>query len=88
MVHLVIQVLFSHGGTWEVRLQSAISTALSCAWFWFFETGLVSLCSPRLFWNSIDHAGLEFRNPPASAFQVLGLKACTSTAWLCFVFIM
>jgi hypothetical protein len=24
----------------------------------------------------VDHAGLELRNLPASAFQVLGLKAC------------
>jgi hypothetical protein len=29
-----------------------------------------------------DQAGLELRNPPASASQVLGLKACTNTAWL------
>jgi hypothetical protein len=30
----------------------------------------------------IDQAGLELRNPPASASQVLGLKACATTAWL------
>jgi hypothetical protein len=30
----------------------------------------------------VDQAGLELRNPPASAFQVLGLKACTTTARL------
>jgi hypothetical protein len=31
--------------------------------------------------HSVDQAGLELRNPPASAsaFQVLGLKACTAT---------
>jgi hypothetical protein len=27
----------------------------------------------------IDQAGLELRNPPASASQVLGLKACATT---------
>jgi hypothetical protein len=27
----------------------------------------------------VDHAGLELRNPPASASQVLGLKACATT---------
>jgi hypothetical protein len=27
----------------------------------------------------VDQAGLELRNPPASASQVLGLKACTTT---------
>jgi hypothetical protein len=28
----------------------------------------------------VDQAGLELRNPPASASQVLGLKACATTA--------
>jgi hypothetical protein len=28
----------------------------------------------------VDQAGLELRNPPASASQVLGLKACVTTA--------
>jgi hypothetical protein len=37
----------------------------------FFEIGVLS----------VDQAGLELRNPPASAFQVLGLKACATTAW-------
>jgi hypothetical protein len=27
----------------------------------------------------VDKAGLELRNPPASASRVLGLKACTTT---------
>jgi hypothetical protein len=43
-----------------------------CFGFWFFKTGF--LC--------IALAVLELRNPPASASQVLGLKACTTTAWL------
>jgi hypothetical protein len=30
----------------------------------------------------VDQAGLELRNPPASASQVLGLKACATTAQL------
>jgi hypothetical protein len=30
----------------------------------------------------VDQADLEFRNLPASASQMLGLKACTTTAWL------
>jgi hypothetical protein len=38
----------------------------------FFETRF--LC--------IALAGLELRNPPASASQVLGLKACATTAQL------
>jgi hypothetical protein len=28
--------------------------------------------------HSVDQAGLELRNPPASASQVLGLKVCTT----------
>jgi hypothetical protein len=30
----------------------------------------------------VDQAGQELRNAPASAFQVLGLKACATTARL------
>jgi hypothetical protein len=32
--------------------------------------------------HSVDEAGLELRNLPASASQVLGLKVCTTTAQL------
>ena len=32
--------------------------------------------------HSVDQAGLEHRNPPASASQVLGLQACAITARL------
>jgi hypothetical protein len=41
----------------------------------------VSLCSlgcPGT--HSVDQAGLELRDPPASASHVLGSKACTTTA--------
>jgi hypothetical protein len=33
----------------------------------------------------VDQAGLELRNPPASASRVLGLKACATTTQLLFV---
>jgi hypothetical protein len=43
----------------------------------------VSLCSPGCVGtHSVDQASLKLRNPPASASQVLGLKACTTTARL------
>jgi hypothetical protein len=46
----------------------------------------VSLCSPGCpGTHSVDQAGLELRNPPASASQVLGLKACASTPTLLFL---
>jgi hypothetical protein len=43
----------------------------------------VSLCSPSCpGTHSVDQAGLKLRNPPASASQVKGLKACVTTAQL------
>jgi hypothetical protein len=44
--------------------------------FWFGFWDRVSL------YSSVDQAGLELRNPPAStsASQVLGLKVCATTA--------
>jgi hypothetical protein len=40
----------------------------------------VSLCSPGCpGTHFVDQAGLELRNPSASASQVLGLKACATT---------
>jgi hypothetical protein len=41
------------------------------------------LCSPGCpGTHSVDQAGLELKDPPASASQVLGLKACATTARL------
>jgi hypothetical protein len=43
----------------------------------------VSLCSPGCpGTHSVEQAGLELRNLPASASQVLGLKACATTPGL------
>jgi hypothetical protein len=48
--------------------------------FDFFQDR-VSLYSPGYpETHSVDQAGLELRNLPASASQVLELKACTTTA--------
>jgi hypothetical protein len=53
-----------------------------CILFLVFQDS-VSLCSPGcLRTHSVDQVGLELRNPPASASQVLGLKVCATTAWL------
>jgi hypothetical protein len=38
--------------------------------------------------HSVDQAALELRNPPASASQVLGLKACTTTAFIIIMVII
>jgi hypothetical protein len=49
--------------------------------FLFCFQDKVSLCSPGCpGTHTVDQAGLELRNPPASASQVLGLKACAITA--------
>jgi hypothetical protein len=47
----------------------------------------VSLCSLGCAGtHSVDQAGLELRNLPASASQVLGLKVCATTPGLKIVF--
>jgi hypothetical protein len=49
--------------------------------YMFFFQDRVSLYSPDCpEIHSVDQAGFELRNPPASASQVLGLKACATTA--------
>jgi hypothetical protein len=62
----------------------------SCGVFFFcfvFFRDRVSLYSPGCpGTHFVDQAGLELRNPPASASQVLGLKACATTARRCGVF--
>jgi hypothetical protein len=51
---------------------------------WIFFRDRVSLYSPGCpETHFVDQAGLELRNPPASASQVLGLKACATTARHC-----
>jgi hypothetical protein len=49
--------------------------------FWFFKTGFlcIALAVLELTTHLVDQAGLELRNPPASASRVLGLKACATT---------
>jgi hypothetical protein len=55
-----------------------------CVCVCVFETGFrVSQCSPGHPGTlSVDQAGLELRDPLASASQMLGLKMCTTTARL------
>jgi hypothetical protein len=49
-------------------------------WFGLVFRDRVSPCSPGCpGTHFVDQAGLKLRNPPASAFQVLGLKACATT---------
>jgi hypothetical protein len=51
--------------------------------FFFFETGFLYIALAVLeLTHSVDQVGLELRNPPVSDSEVLGLKACTTTAQL------
>jgi hypothetical protein len=53
--------------------------------FFFFFQDRVSLYSPGYTGTHfVDQAGLELRNPPASASQVPGLKACATTPSLTY----
>jgi hypothetical protein len=55
--------------------------------FCFFFQDRVSLYSPGCpGTHFVDHAGLELRNLPASASQVLGLKAFTTMSGFFLVF--
>jgi hypothetical protein len=68
-----------------VCLKRAMGYAYTVNIYFFFLVfrDRVSLCSPGFpRTHFVDQAGLELRNPPASASQVLGLKACATTAWL------
>jgi hypothetical protein len=61
-------------------LQSLKNLTFVCL---FVFEARVSLCSPGCpGTHSVDQVGLELRNLPASASQVLGLKECTTTARL------
>jgi hypothetical protein len=54
--------------------------------FLFVFPHWVSLCSPGCpGTHSVDQAGLELRDLPASAFQVLGLKASPIADIFCFI---
>jgi hypothetical protein len=55
-----------------------------CFLFFPDRVSLYSLGCPGT--HFVDQAGLELRNPPVSASQVLGLKVCATTAWPPFYF--
>ena len=54
--------------------------------FIYFEDR-VHLCSPGCpGTHSLDQAGLDLRNLPASTCQALGLKVCATTGWHSWTF--
>jgi hypothetical protein len=76
-----------------IYLFSSVFFCLFVCFVLFFRDR-VSLCSPGCpGTHFVDQAGLELRNPPASASRVLGLKACATTPgffffFLCFLYIL
>jgi hypothetical protein len=69
----------STGKDLQCRKWGFLTKALFGFFFLFFQDR-VSLYSPGCpGTHSVDQAGLELRNPPASASQVLGLKAWATT---------
>jgi hypothetical protein len=73
----------------QVSISKANSFFSLSLFFFFFLVfrDRVSLYSPGCpGTHSVDQAGLELRNPPASASRVLGLKACATTPGSIFLF--
>jgi hypothetical protein len=67
--------IWSREGPW-----GSYSTLLFIHLFLWDRVSLYSPGCPGT--HLVDQAGFELRNPPASASQVLGLKACATTARL------
>jgi hypothetical protein len=66
---------------YKVRLQANLFLFIYLFIYFFVPRDRVSLWSPGCpGTHSVDQAGLELRNPPACASQVLGLKAWATTA--------
>jgi hypothetical protein len=84
-IHIYIYIYSTQKNTHAHQIKSInlkkkrISTMyLFCLYFVFWDR--VSLYSPGCpGTHFVDQAGLELRNLPASASQVLGLKACVTT---------
>jgi hypothetical protein len=80
-----------HRPCWDYRHEPSQQAKLFFFFFfgWFFFRDKVSLYSPGCpGTQSVDQAGLKLRNLPASASQVLGLKACATTARQAKLFII
>jgi hypothetical protein len=63
-----------------------MNSNISSVFFFFFETGFLCIALAVLELNSVDQAGLELRNLPASASRVLGLKECATTPGQMFLY--
>jgi hypothetical protein len=77
-------VQFGLVGNFSFSLFGDLSAKIQCLFlFCFVFRDRVSLYTPGCpGTHFVDQAGLELRNPPASASQVLGLKVGATTARL------
>jgi hypothetical protein len=81
LVNILLSCSSPTGNSKHLAENSSKRRFLFCFVFVFRDK--VSLCSPGCSGShSVDQAGLELRNPPASASGVLGLKAWATTAQL------
>jgi hypothetical protein len=80
--HMVLETGNPRHSRMEIKINGlSYDSFFVCFYFCFFQDR-ASLCSPGCpGTHSVEQAGLELRNSPASAPQVLGLKACATTAW-------
>jgi hypothetical protein len=77
----VVGLELGSSGLSRATILLTILPALTFFFFFFlvFETGFLCIALAVLELTFVDQAGLELRNPPASASPVLGLKACATT---------
>jgi hypothetical protein len=67
------------GSSWDSREHTQTFFFFGGGFFFLVFRDRVSLCSPGCpGTHFVDQAGLQLRNPPASASQVLGLKVCAT----------
>jgi hypothetical protein len=96
MCYLMSRIVISHDRSNVLSFQEGLiqsplrSSNLVdfCFSFWFFETGFFCYSPGCPGTHFVDQAGLELGNLPASASQVLRLKACATTTRLRFFFLM
>jgi hypothetical protein len=84
------KIMFLGNASYKIRSEPEPLPRPQSSFFYCFVLFLRqgSLCSPDCpRTHSVDQAGLELRNSPASASQALGLKTCATTpGWVQFLY--
>jgi hypothetical protein len=84
---LILLLFFMYQVIKALFILSCFHNKFICLLFFFLVfRDRVSLCSPGCpGTHSVDQAGLELRNLPVSASQVLKIKVCATTAQLIYL---